>query len=120
VNDARRPTVENVLTAVRLELAERPAMRPARELNGTDPARQAFERARSLQRSFRSEPIGGRLVPLKRIVHWFVASAFDRQARVIEALLPALDEMQSEIVALRREVAELRRRTEGESAPTRR
>ena len=50
---------------------------------------------------FRAEPIGGRLVPLKRLVYWFSASAFDRQCKLHEAILNALDELAREIVDLR-------------------
>lgn len=51
---------------------------------------------RALQRDFRVEPLGGRLVPIKRLVYWFSASAFDRQAKVVEALLDLVREIAEE------------------------
>ena len=51
------------------------------------------------------EPIGGRLVPLKRLIYWFTASAFDRQAKVQEAMLAVLVEMEQELAAPNRQPA---------------
>lgn len=113
----RSPTVSDVLTAVREELADRASMARRETPETEDPARLALDLARSLQGSFRAEPVGGRLLPLKRVVHWFVASAFDRQAKVVEAMLPALEAMRAELIALRREVAELRRSQGGGVPP---
>ena len=50
---------------------------------------------------FRQEPVGGRLVLLKRIIFWFTASAFDRQAKVQEAVLDALTEIERELLDIR-------------------
>lgn len=52
-----------------------------------------LRRARDLQRSFRSEPIGGKLSGLKKFFYWWTASAFDRQAKSVEALLDAVEEL---------------------------
>jgi len=64
--------------------------------------------ARGRLHEFRTEPLGGRLVGLKRIVYWFSASAFDRQSKVQEAILNALDEIASELVDVRNRMASLR------------
>jgi len=48
----------------------------------------------------RDEPVGGRLVRLKRLIFWFTASAFDRQAKVQEAMLAILADMEGELGAL--------------------
>ena len=94
-----------------LDHRHRPARARRRAGRGADHKSElVLARVREQQRSFRAEPVGGRLLPLKRLVHWFVASTFDRQAKVVEALLPALEAMRAELVALRREVAELRAR----------
>jgi hypothetical protein len=58
---------------------------------------------RELQRRFRAEPLGGRLVPLKRAVGWFTASAFDRQAKIQEALLDAVIDLEQEFSRFRTE-----------------
>ncbi len=42
---------------------------------------------------FRREPVGGRLVFLKRLVYWFVASSFDRQTKILESLVDQLDRL---------------------------
>jgi hypothetical protein len=63
---------------------------------------------RALQRDFRVEPLGGRLLPVKRFLYWFVASAFDRQAKVVEALLDVVRDLSEETDQLRNEVAHLR------------
>lgn len=108
------------MRAVQEELAGQVTARLASGPDSADPARQALDLARALQGGFRAEPVGGRLLPLKRFVHWFVASSFDRQAKVVEALLPALEAMRAELVALRREVAELKLRGGGGSPPAER
>jgi hypothetical protein len=64
---------------------------------------------REMQRSFRQEPIGGRLVPVKRLVTWFSASAFDRQSKVVEALVDLIEDLVQESEALAARVAELER-----------
>jgi hypothetical protein len=68
----------------------------------------SLAQARDLLWRFRAEPLGGRLVGLKRLVYWFSASAFDRQAKVQEAMLNALDEIARELVDLRNRMAILR------------
>ncbi|MEZ5312589.1 MAG: hypothetical protein R2862_02525 [Thermoanaerobaculia bacterium] len=63
--------------------------------------------AAELQRRFRSEPVGGRLVGLKRIVYWFVASAFDRQGKVVEAALDELAGLSRRIERIEQKLAQL-------------
>jgi hypothetical protein len=58
-------------------------------------------RLREMLQAFRREPIGGRLVGIKHIVHWFIASAFDRQTKVHEAIVDGLVEVEQEIAQLR-------------------
>ncbi len=69
---------------------------------------------RERQRRFRAEPLGGRLLPLKRVVGWFTASAFDRQAKTQEALLDAVVDLEQEFSRFRIEqhqrILELSRR----------
>jgi hypothetical protein len=67
-----------------------------------------LSQARDQLHRFRAEPLGGRLVGLKRIVYWFSASAFDRQSKVQEAILTAMDEIARELVDLRNRTAVLR------------
>ncbi len=82
----RKPlTVDQVVVAIERELGRAPELAP--------PPPAAAGRARELQRRFRAQPLGGKGVLVKSLVHWFVASAFDRQAKVVEALL---DEIEAE------------------------
>ena len=67
-----------------------------------------ISQARDQLLGFRAEPLGGRVVGLKRLVYWFSASAFDRQAKVQEALLSAMDELARELVDLRNRMVVLR------------
>jgi hypothetical protein len=67
----------------------------------------AIARAREALGGFRLAPLGGRLLPLKRLVFWFTASSFDRQAKVQEKVLDALDEVGRELVDLRNRMAVL-------------
>lgn len=113
MNQLRQPTVDDVVRAVEEELDERVSTRPLLDAEPTDPGRKALDLAIALQRSFRADPVGGRLVVLKRVAYWFLASSFDRQAKVVEAMLPALEAVRGELVALRREVSELRERGGG-------
>ncbi|HEV7734853.1 MAG TPA: glycosyltransferase [Candidatus Binatia bacterium] len=69
------------------------------------------QRLREMLEHFRREPIGGRLLSLKRVVYWFTASAFDRQAKVQENMLAVLVEMEQELAQLH-----ARRDTAAESA----
>jgi hypothetical protein len=64
------------------------------------------QRIRELIEGFRREPFGGRLLRLKRVVYWFTASAFDRQTKIHESLLPAIVEVEQELAQLRLELAE--------------
>ncbi len=97
-------TVGAVVDAIERELAGAPAEAlPPRPRPGLAALREAHRR-------FRADPVGGRLARFKRIVYWFTASAFDRQGKVIEALI---DELEAERAARERlavRVAELEAR----------
>jgi len=80
------PTADEVLDMVRAALA-------APAATGRSALRARLEHARGLQRAFRAEPVGGKLSALKKLVFWFVASSFDRQAKAVEALLDAVEEL---------------------------
>jgi hypothetical protein len=67
-----------------------------------------ISQARDQCHRFRAEPLGGRLVGLKRLVYWFSASAFDRQTTVQEAILTAMDEIARELVDLRNRMVVVR------------
>lgn len=102
MQERKELTATDVLEMVREALEAPAAPRPSI-------LRAHLARARELQRTFRSEPVGGKLVPLKRIFYWFTASSFDRQAKAIEALLDAVEELVDEVekaVAARPEPAE--------------
>jgi hypothetical protein len=58
----------------------------------------------ALQRAFRNDPVGGRLSRLKRAVYWFTASAFDRQAKVIEGLIEVVEDLGRENERLARQI----------------
>jgi hypothetical protein len=81
-------TAQNVLKRVRAEIDH--------ETPPASPLEQRIARIRSMQREFREQPIGGRLLPIKRVVYWFTASAFDRQAKVIEALFELVEDLAEE------------------------
>lgn len=87
------------------------------ELEAPTPAGSPFDRRistiRALQRTFREEPVGGRLKPLKRAAYWFTASAFDRQAKVVEALIEIVEELGRENQSLTRRLL----RATGQSTP---
>jgi len=94
-----------------------------RELRGDPPETQAappargldLERLRAAQRDFRADPVGGRLRALKRLAFWFVASAFDRQGKIVEALFDELESAEAARGRLERKVAELEARVEASS-----
>lgn len=88
MNDHREGVldVRQVMRTIEAEL-RMPSAHPARD------SVAALERVRDLQRWYRREPVGGRLVALKRIVQWFSASTFDRQAKVVEALLDVVEDV---------------------------
>ncbi len=117
-----KPTVTSaeVLNRIRSEIAS-PSGTYA---DSTIVARVA--RIRSMQRDLRIEPLGGRLLPVKKLVYWFVASAFDRQAKVIEALLDVVRDMGEENQQLHGEVRRLEKemaeqwRDEGKSGRAKR
>jgi hypothetical protein len=97
-----RVTKEEVLQRIRDELV------------GSDDELSTIEQGvahlRESARELRSNPIGGRLLPLKRIVYWFVASAFDRQSKVIEELIDLIEESVRENERLQGRVRELTRK----------
>lgn len=95
-------SAHDVLDLIRQEL-KRPgkAAGPDRDLE-----RRVYA-IREMQRSFRQEPLGGRLIPLKKMVTWFSASAFDRQGKVIEALVDLIEDLVEENEVLSVRVAEL-------------
>jgi hypothetical protein len=80
--------VEDVLNRVQAELDH--------EIPTGSPLERRIARVRAMQRDFREQPIGGRLLPIKRMFYWFTASAFDRQAKVIEALLELVEDLAEE------------------------
>lgn len=101
-----RITVDGVVAEIERELrGEGPPPAAVPGASGPDLAR-----VRELQSRFRAEPIGGRLAGLKRIVHWFVASAFDRQGKVIESLLEELAASEAARERLERRLATLEAR----------
>jgi hypothetical protein len=93
-------TVEQVVSTIRSEIASAPPETRPTHLGSIDTVRE-------MQRRFRSEPIGGRLSSLKRLVYWWVASAFDRQGKVIEALIAELEASDFRAAELEKRVARL-------------
>mgnify|MGYP001601371394 FL=1 len=93
-------SVDQVVSAIERELTGGP-------LEAAPDPDWALEQARELQRRFRSDPVGGRLATLKRLAFWWVASAFDRQGKVIEALLVELEARAARVVALEARLARL-------------
>lgn len=85
---------------------------PSKAGSGT-PFAQRMAHLQALQRHFRSDPIGGRLVFIKRFFGWFSASTFDRQAKVIEALLDLVEDLGAELDEQHREVERLRSEIRG-------
>lgn len=62
---------------------------------------------RRMHDDFRAEPVGGRLLFLKKTMYWFMASTVDRQAKVIDTLFDAVDELASEVEQQERLIAQL-------------
>jgi glycogen synthase len=85
----------DALNAVLASMAQRIAA--PYEPPAAAPAVSRIQQLRQMLHDFRREPIGGRLVALKRLVYWFTASAFDRQAKVQEAMLTVLAEIEDEL-----------------------
>jgi len=81
-------TAPEVLSRIRTEL----------EITVTEasPIEGRLAQIRSMQRAFREQPVGGRFLRVKRLVYWFTASAFDRQAKVVEALLNLIEDLAEE------------------------
>ena len=92
------PELRDVVGAIEAELKEPSTRRASR------PDRPA-EVVRSLIAEFRREPVGGWLLLPKRIAFWLTASAFDRQTKILEALLEAVEDLESRV-----EEVEARRR----------
>ena len=99
--EEKKLTSADVLNRVRIEI-EAPAI--GHSENSFD---DRMARIQALQHDFRVEPIGGRLLPIKRLMYWFIASAFDRQAKVVEALLDLIQDIGDEVAYLRAEVRRL-------------
>ena len=88
-----RPSVAEVLACIEAELEEAP------ESLGSLRAR--LHRVRHQLDHFRLEPVGGRLAGVKKIPYWFVASAFDRQGKILEEICELLEETISEMEMLK-------------------
>jgi hypothetical protein len=99
--EEKKLTSADVLNRVRIEI-EAPAI--GHSENSFD---DRMARIQALQHDFRVEPIGGRLPTIKRLMYWFIASAFDRQAKVVEALLDLIQDIGDEVAYLRAEVRRL-------------
>jgi cell shape-determining protein MreC len=97
-----RVTKEEVLQRIREELRV-----PEDQYSTIE---QSMAHLRESVREFRSNPIGGRLLPIKRMVFWFVASAFDRQTKVIEEMIDLLEESGREKQRLQEQLRELTRK----------
>jgi hypothetical protein len=85
--------VEQVLQAIRAELKT--------SQDGRSLFKSRMAHVRALQQGFRAEPLGGRLLAIKKVMHWFTASAFDRQAKVVESLLDLVEDMGAELEQMR-------------------
>jgi len=102
------PAVDRILETIAAHVAGVPAA------DGSTAVPLRTHRIRELLEGARTEPIGGRLAWLKKLVCWFTASAFDRQAKAQEALLAALVEVEQEMARLRIDEGEV----EGSRRPT--
>jgi predicted O-methyltransferase YrrM len=106
-DEQRGLTSADVLDRIRAE-TEAPVNAPT---GSADTA--GMERIQAMQRDFRAKPLGGKLLPIKKIFHWFVASAFDRQAKVIESLLTVVDDLSIEVQRLSRSVSHMENELSG-------
>jgi hypothetical protein len=52
---------------------------------------------RAVRDSFVNEPVGGKLLMIKRVVFWFTASAFDRHGKVVDGLLDVMAHLNREM-----------------------
>lgn len=110
-DDQRNVTALDVIDRIRAEI-DAPAVA------STDSALAArMARIQAMQRAYRVEPLGGRLLPIKKPVHWLVASSFDRQASVIESLLTVVEDLCHEVQRLNRSVAHLEVQIPGSAKP---
>ena len=100
-------TAAEVLTRIQSEIAAPTAN------ERTTPFAERMAHLQAMQRRYRSEPVGGRLVVLKRLFAWFSASTFDRQAKIIEALLDLVDDLGTELDVQHRELDRLRAEIRG-------
>lgn len=104
----RRPVgVAEVVAAVERQLRGDPPLAVEGAPHPDSPPASAFGEFERRLRSFRQEPLGGRLLPLKRVLYWFVASAFDRQTKILEALEVALRQERARADALERRLGRL-------------
>ncbi len=102
-----RVTAAEVVTRIQSEIEV-----PAANERST-PFAERMAHVQALQRHYRNEPIGGRLIGVKRIFAWFSASTFDRQAKVVEALLDLVDDLGAEIERQRFEIDRLQAESRG-------
>ena len=103
-----------------LDLIDDELTHPGRPLPTNHDLERRVYLVRELQRKFRQEPVGGRLVPLKRLITWFSASAFDRQGKVVEALIDLVEDLVQENQAQAARIDELARSIARLNARTRR
>jgi predicted O-methyltransferase YrrM len=110
-DDQRNVTALDVIDRIRAEI-DAPAVA------STDSALAArMARIQTMQRAYRVEPLGGRLLPIKKPIHWLVASSFDRQASVIESLLTVVEDLCHEVQRLNRSVSHLEAQLVGAAKP---
>jgi hypothetical protein len=94
-------TAAGVVARIQSEIAE-----PS-ETGLASPFAERMAHLQLMQREFRRDPVGGRLVGLKKLFAWFSASTFDRQAKVIEALLDLVEDLGAELDRQQREINRL-------------
>jgi predicted O-methyltransferase YrrM len=93
VQSQTTPGVDQVLQAIQAELKT--------SQDGRSLFKSRMAHIRAMQQGFRAEPLGGRLLAIKKVLHWFIASAFDRQAKVVESLLDLVEDMGAELEQVR-------------------
>ena len=110
-DDRRKVTAVDVIDRIRAEI----------DAGGPPPTDSALvarvARIQAMQRAFRVDPLGGRLLPIKKPFHWLVASSFDRQASVIESLLTVVEDLCHEVQRLNLSVSHLEGQLVGSPKP---
>ena len=104
-------TAAAVVARIQSEIAE-----PS-EAGRSSPFAERMAHLQLTQREFRRDPVGGRLVGLKKLFAWFSASTFDRQAKVIEALLDLVEDLGTELDRQQKEIDRLRAEDRGRGFP---